>query len=85
MRKSFMLGAAIMSLSAGSAAVAAEAGTTLKLPRAIPPAKLAPRAGASRSNPCSAYGPGFARVDGSDTCVKIGGAIGVGVGSGIGR
>lgn len=85
MRTSFTFFAAIISLSAGSAAVAAEAGTTLKLPKAIPPAKLAPRAGASRSNPCSAYGPGFARVEGSDTCVKIGGAIGVGVGGAIGR
>jgi hypothetical protein len=37
---------------------------------------------ASARNPCSAYGPGFVRVEGSDTCVKIGGGIGVGVSSG---
>jgi hypothetical protein len=31
------------------------------------------------SNPCAAYGPGFVQVEG-DTCVKIGGALDVGVG-----
>ncbi|GAC1617389.1 MAG: hypothetical protein NVS4B4_02200 [Bradyrhizobium sp.] len=39
---------------------------------------------ASASNPCSAFGPGFVKVDGSDTCVKIGGAVSVGAGSSIG-
>lgn len=28
-------------------------------------------------NPCSAYGPGFMRVEGSDSCVKVGGSVGV--------
>ena len=31
---------------------------------------------------CSAYGPGFVKVDGGDTCVKLGGAISVGVSGG---
>ena len=31
---------------------------------------------------CAAYGPGFVKVDGSDTCVKLGGAISVGVSGG---
>lgn len=31
-------------------------------------------------NTCSAYGPGFVKVEGTDTCVHIGGAIGVGAG-----
>jgi hypothetical protein len=35
-------------------------------------------------NPCSAFGPGFVKVDGSETCVKIGGAVSVGVGNSIG-
>lgn len=30
--------------------------------------------------PCSEYGAGFYRLDGSDTCVKIGGSVDVGVG-----
>jgi hypothetical protein len=31
-------------------------------------------------NPCAEYGPGFVRVEGSSTCIKIGGNFGVGVG-----
>jgi hypothetical protein len=32
---------------------------------------------------CSEYGPGFVRVEGASTCVRIGG--GISVGGGIGR
>jgi hypothetical protein len=32
--------------------------------------------------PCAQYGPGFAVIDGTQTCVKIGGSTSVGVGSG---
>jgi len=34
------------------------------------------------ANTCAAYGPGFAKVNGSDTCVKVGGAAGIGVSGG---
>jgi hypothetical protein len=33
-------------------------------------------------NACAAYGRGFVKVDGSDTCVKVGGAMSVGVSGG---
>jgi hypothetical protein len=46
--------------------------------------RLLPIKGNSAHNPCAAYGPGFAKVDGSDTCLKIGGAISVGVGGAVG-
>ncbi len=36
------------------------------------------RAGAG--NACAAYGPGFVKVEGTETCLKIGGAVGIGVG-----
>jgi hypothetical protein len=36
---------------------------------------------ADPGNSCAAYGPGFVKVDGSETCVKIGGGIDIGVGS----
>lgn len=39
---------------------------------------------AAPGNPCSAFGPGFIKVDGSETCVKIGGAVSVGAASSIG-
>lgn len=35
-------------------------------------------------NSCAAYGAGFVKVDGSDTCVKIGGAVSIGVGGSAG-
>jgi hypothetical protein len=31
-------------------------------------------------NPCADYGPGFVRIEGSSTCMKIGGSFGVGGG-----
>lgn len=34
------------------------------------------------SNPCAEYGAGFIRVEGSSTCIRIGGSIGVGAGVG---
>jgi hypothetical protein len=35
-------------------------------------------------NSCAAYGAGFVKVAGSNTCVRVGGAISVGVGGRIG-
>ncbi len=46
------------------------------------PSKLAPAKRAA--NGCAAYGAGFAKVDGTDTCVKIGGAVSIGVGGSVG-
>jgi len=40
------------------------------------------RAGASNS--CSAFGPGFVKVEGTETCVKIGGAVSIGAGGSSG-
>jgi hypothetical protein len=44
------------------------------------PAKPQPRQ--VKSNPCAAFGPGFVQVEGTSTCVKVGGSIDVGVGGG---
>jgi hypothetical protein len=41
-----------------------------------------PLKGAGASNACAAFGPGFVKVEGTDTCVKVGGAIGIGIGAG---
>jgi hypothetical protein len=40
--------------------------------------------GASSGNSCAAYGPGFTKVEGTDTCVKLGGAVSVEVGGAVG-
>lgn len=51
-----------------------------------PSDKLLPLKGASSGNSCAAFGPGFVKVEGSDSCVKVGGATSIGAGtSGGGR
>jgi hypothetical protein len=47
--------------------------------RSVPTDKVLPLKGAGGANPCAAYGAGFVRVEGSGTCVKVGGAMDVGV------
>lgn len=48
--------------------------------------KTLPSKSATRSNPCASYGPCFVKVEGADTCVKLGGGISVDGGmSGRGR
>ena len=44
------------------------------------PAEYLPRKGAPAAKSCAAYGPGFVKVEGTDTCMKIGGGIGIGAG-----
>jgi hypothetical protein len=41
---------------------------------------LLPAKAAGGDNSCAAYGPGFIRIDGTATCVKVGGAVSIGVG-----
>jgi hypothetical protein len=45
------------------------------------PAVSLPLRPKTAANPCAEYGPGFVRVEGSSTCVKIGGSISVGAGA----
>ena len=42
-------------------------------PDPLPPAKRA------AGNPCAAYGAGFVKVEGTDTCMRIGGSVQVDV------
>jgi hypothetical protein len=44
------------------------------------PGRLLPVKGAGAGDACAAYGPGFVKAGGTETCVKIGGAAGIGVG-----
>jgi hypothetical protein len=46
----------------------------------LPLNKTLPLKGATSRGSCAAFGPGFVKVEGSDTCVKLGGAISVGAG-----
>jgi hypothetical protein len=47
-------------------------GTTAK------PGKLLPLKGATSAHSCAAFGAGFVKVEGSDTCVKMGGDVSTG-------
>jgi hypothetical protein len=42
--------------------------------------KRLPIKGAGNSDSCAAYGAGFVKIEGTETCMKIGGAIGIGAG-----
>jgi len=49
------------------------------------PGKLLPVRGApSASNSCAAFGAGFVKIAGTDTCVKVGGAVSIGAGANTG-
>ena len=39
------------------------------------PKKTAPAPREAQGNSCAAYGAGFVRVDGTTTCVKVGGTV----------
>jgi hypothetical protein len=55
-----------------------------KQPRKKPP-KSSSLSSPAGGNPCKKYGPGFFKVEGSDTCLKIGGGISVEGGGGARR
>ena len=46
--------------------------------------RLLPLKGAGRSNSCAAYGPGFVKLNGTETCMQIGGAVSIGAGTASG-
>jgi Porin subfamily len=48
-----------------------------------PPNSVTPRP--VKVNPCAAYGPGFVRVEGTDTCIKIGGSVQIDAGGSLRR
>jgi hypothetical protein len=78
MRKSLLVIAAL--LLPASSALAEQPGIQ-KSDKAALSGKVLPLKGGSSGNSCAAYGPGFVKVAGSDTCVKVGGAVWVDVGA----
>jgi hypothetical protein len=58
----------------------AESARPLKLDTPATTDKAVPLKGKTSSSSCAAYGPGFVKVEGTDTCVQIGGSISVGAG-----
>jgi hypothetical protein len=62
------------------AMVLAEQPSRPKSGKATASAKSIPLKRAAPPKACAEYGAGFVKVEGSDTCVRIGGAIGIGGG-----
>ena len=74
----------VMLVAASSAAAAlAEPAGRHKPGYSTPPSKVLPVKGASAGHSCAGYGPGFVKVEGTGTCVKVGGAVSIGVGGAV--
>jgi hypothetical protein len=75
-----LIGIAVAMLPA-AAAVADPLGNLKLDPAAASPSdKPLPLKRTGTGNACAALGPGFVKVDGTDTCIEIGGMISVGAG-----
>ena len=48
--------------------------------KAATPGKVLPLKRSNSANACAEYGAGFVKIEGTNTCMKIGGAVSVGAG-----
>ena len=74
----------VLAASLVASPVMAQSSASPKVPKATSSSKVLPIKREKSVNSCAAYGPGFIKLEGSDTCVQIGGSISVGVGGAIG-
>jgi Porin subfamily len=77
MRKSLLI---MMAVLLPSVPALAEQLRLQKSDRAAPSGKSLPLKRPGSANACAEYGAGFVRIEGTNTCMKIGGAVGVGAG-----
>lgn len=77
MRKLLLLATALV---LSSVAAVAEQPRPHKSGKATSSGTLLPVKRPNSANACAEYGAGFVRVEGTSTCMKIGGAISVGAG-----
>ena len=77
MRKSLLV---IVVVVLPASATFAEQPRVPKPDKAATSGKVLPLKGARSANSCAEYGAGFVRIEGTNTCMKIGGAISVGAG-----
>jgi hypothetical protein len=88
MKKSILVIVAVLSMPAVLLAIVPVAAQSAGTPGpygSTAPTRQLPVKGAKSANSCAAYGPGFIKVEGTDSCVKIGGALSVGAGGTVGR
>jgi hypothetical protein len=81
MRNGFVI---VVAASLVASPVMAQSSALPKASKSTSSGKVLPMKREKSVNSCAAYGPGFIKLEGSDTCVRIGGSIGVGVGGAIG-
>jgi len=77
MRKSLLV---MMAVVLASIAARAEQPRLEKADKAAPSGKSLPLKRPNSANACAEYGAGFVKVEGTNTCMKIGGAVSVGAG-----
>jgi hypothetical protein len=77
MQKSLLV---MLAVALSAVAAAAEQPLPRKAGKAAPPGKVLPLKRANSANACAEYGAGFVKIEGTNTCMKIGGAISIGAG-----
>jgi hypothetical protein len=81
MQKSLLL---IVAVVLPASATFAEQTRVPKSDKAATSGKVLPLKGARSANSCAEYGAGFVKIEGTNTCMKIGGAISIGAGTSAG-
>jgi hypothetical protein len=71
-----------MTILALPASAPAKQSSPHKPDKPTPSDKVLPLKGAASGNSCAAFGPGFVKVEGSGTCIRIGGATSIGASGG---
>jgi hypothetical protein len=77
MRKSLLV---MMIVVLSSVAARAEQPRLQKADKAATSTKLLPLKRSNSANACAEYGAGFVKIEGTNTCMKIGGAVSIGAG-----
>jgi porin-like protein len=67
-----------------SVAAVAEQPRLQKADKAATSGKLLPLKRSNSANACAEYGAGFVKIEGTNTCMKIGGAVSIGAGASSG-
>ena len=74
----------VMAVVLPSVAAVAEQPRLQKADKAATSNKLLPLKRSNSANACAEYGAGFVKIEGTNTCMKIGGAVSVGAGASSG-
>jgi hypothetical protein len=70
----------MFAMALASVAARAEQPRLQRADKAATPGKSLPLKRPSSANACAEYGAGFVRIEGTNTCMKIGGAVSIGAG-----